>query len=218
MTSGFKIICLLFFGIILLAACNGTPPVSSNTSANVTTTAGLATTTITPAPRLVNVTLDMEGYGYRIGDVVSVDQGARPQIGDVVYYESTKNEDYCTSFGPGYRLAKIAGKAGDSVVYTAQSYEIDGQTYDLGKTRISGKLMWGDMKYDTYPLTVLKVPSSEYMADSWLGFECPGDVDSNGNSVMYNRYTVKNEAIIGVVLARVAHDDVAEKEILQRVY
>lgn len=181
----------MVLAVILLTACAGTKPALKPTTSSVnptTTTQGTDT-----------VTLDIGGYGYAIGDIISVDKNAEPKIGDIVYYDSGKNNDSCTSFGPGGRLAKITGRAGDIVLFTQQSFEINNETYDLGRTRISERLMWGRVKYDKMPSGELTIPPGEYLADTWLGFECGGETDGEGNSVLYNRYTIEEDAVIGIV-------------------
>jgi hypothetical protein len=43
------------------------------------------------------------------------------------------------------------------------------------------------------------------LADKWVGQECSG-TDKNGSSIPYNRFTIKSEAITGVILEKIGHD------------
>jgi hypothetical protein len=66
--------------------------------------------------------------------------------------------------------------------------------------------MWGTSRYEDAANMELTVPGNEYLADNWVGLECTGEIDETGSSKSYNRFTVKKEAIIGVILEKLGHD------------
>ena len=65
--------------------------------------------------------------------------------------------------------------------------------------------MWGSTKYADVANMKLIVPDGEYLADKWIGQECSG-TGQNGSSILYNRFTIKKEAITGVILEKIGHD------------
>ncbi len=68
------------------------------------------------------------------------------------------------------------------------------------------QLMWATEKLDNVAGMKLRVPEGEFLADKWIGLECTGESDSSGSSKTYNRFTVKQEAISGVILEKLGHD------------
>jgi hypothetical protein len=148
------------------------------------------------------ITLITGGYGYEVGDIVLVDTRQEPKIGDIVQYDWRLNRSDCMAMGPGFYLAKVVGKPGDSVKFGIDSFFANGFTCSLP----AGKpTMWGSTKYADVTDMKLVVPQGEYLADKWVGQECSG-IDENGSNTPYNRITVKSEAIIGVILEKIGHD------------
>jgi hypothetical protein len=50
-----------------------------------------------------------------------------------------------------------------------------------------------------------RMQSTGDIADKWVGEECSG-TDKNGSSIHCNRFTIKTEAIIGIILEKIGHD------------
>jgi len=152
------------------------------------------------------VPLKVCGYGYEIGDVVLVDTEKVLEVGDIVLYDAKINKCDCMAFGPGVYLAKIIGLPGDKVNFSEYSYEANGYTVTFEREYESLNVMWGNDTYENVSNMQLTVPNSEYLADEFIGYECPpGEYDEYG-SIAYNRFTIKREAIKGVVLRKVGHD------------
>jgi len=148
------------------------------------------------------ITLITGGYGYEVGDIVLVDTQQEPKIGDIVQYDWRLNNSDCMAMGPGFYLTKVTGIPGDAVKFEAGSYFANGFTGSLP----AGKpTMWGSTKYADVTNMKLIVSEGEYMADKWVGQECSG-TDKNGSSIPYNRFTIKSEAITGVILEKIGHD------------
>jgi len=148
------------------------------------------------------ITLITGGYGYEVGDIVLVDTQQAPKIGDIIQYDWRLNKSDCMAMGPGLYLAKVIGKPGDSVKFEIDSFFANGFTSSLPAARPT---MWGSTKYPDVTHMKLIVPDGEYLGDKWIGQECNG-TDKNGNSILYNRFTVKLEAITGVILEKIGHD------------
>ncbi len=148
------------------------------------------------------ITLITGGYGYEVGDIVLVDTLQEPKLGDIVQYDWRLNNSDCMAMGPGFYLAKVVGKPGDAVKFEIDSFSANGFTGSLPATKPT---MWGSTKYADVTNMKLIVPEGEYLADKWVGQECSG-TDKNGSSIPYNRFTIKNEAITGVILEKIGHD------------
>jgi hypothetical protein len=137
-----------------------------------------------------------------VGDIVLVDTRQEPKLGDIVQYDWRLNKSDCTAMGPGFYLAKVVGKPGDKVKFEIGSFFANGFTGSLPANKPT---MWGSTKYEDVTNMILIVPDGEYLVDKCIGQECSG-TDENGSSILYNRYTVKSEAIIGVILEKIGHD------------
>jgi hypothetical protein len=148
------------------------------------------------------ITLITGGYGYEVGDIVLVDTQQEPKLGDIVQYDWQLNNSDCMAMGPGFYLTEVTGIPGDAVKFEVGSYFANGFTGSLP----AGKpTMWGSTKYADVTNMKLIVPEGEYLADKWVGQECSG-TDKNGSSIPYNRFTIKSEAITGVILEKIGHD------------
>ncbi len=148
------------------------------------------------------ITLITGGYGYEVGDIVLVDTQQEPKLGDIVQYDWRLNNSDCMAMGPGFYLAKVVGKPGDVVSFEIDSFSTNGFTGSLPATK---PMMWGSTKYADVANMKLILPDGEYLADKWVGQECSG-TDENGSSILYNRFTIKSEAITGVILEKIGHD------------
>lgn len=148
------------------------------------------------------ITLVTGGYGYEVGDIVLVDTQQEPKLGDIVQYDWRLNNSDCMAMGPRFYLAKVFGKPGDAVSFEIDSFYANGFTASLPSTKPT---MWGSTKYADVANMKLIVPDGEYLADKWIGQECSG-TGQNGSSILYNRFTIKKEAITGVILEKIGHD------------
>lgn len=172
------------------------------------------------------VPLDVSGYGLEPGDIVLINTEKAPKIGDVVLYDAEVNGSNCMAFGPGVYLAKVIGLAGDKVSFSEYSYEVNGQIYasedryeidhELHRKPVKTEgVMWGTDRYKNMANTVLSVPEGEYLADKWVGLECPmGERSEYGGS----RFTIKREAIKGIILNKVWHSKRLEQYYKSIVY
>jgi signal peptidase I len=194
MTKYAKIICLLITAILVLVGCSGT---IGNRS---------------------RVTLITGGYGYTVGDIVLLDTQKKPAVGDIVQYNWYINKSNCGAMGPNLYLAKIVGLPGDDVIFQQSSYKANGYICAVNGYEIK-QVLWGSEKFDDVAGMKLQVPANEYLADKWMGNECtPGGAIVAGSSEAYNRFTVKQEAITGVILQKLGHDKEFEEEQKQIVY
>jgi hypothetical protein len=163
------------------------------------------------------IRLETAGYGYEIGDIVLLDTRKEPEVGDIVQYNWATNKSNCLAMGPTFYLAKVIAVPGDNVTFGAGSYSANGQTVSYAAPAGVKPTMWGTLRYDSVADMRLAVPDGEYLADRWLGLECTGEIEG-GSSKTYDRFTVKNEAITGVVLRKLGHDRKFEEEMRNRVY
>jgi hypothetical protein len=169
------------------------------------------------------VTLVSGGYGYEIGDIVLVDTQVEPRLGDIVQYNWDLNRSSCMGMGPEVYLAKIIGRPGDTVNFGVNSFTANGYTgsFDYGPNiwPRTKPTIWGTVRYDDAANMELIVPEGEYLADKWIGQECPpGEKDETGNSRINNRFTVKQGAIIGVVVNKLGHDKEFEERQKRIIY
>jgi len=59
----------------------------------------------------------------------------------------------------------------------------------------------------------LVVPVNEFLADTLIGYECTGETYPDGGTISFTRFTVKREAINGVILEKLGHDkEFAERQ------
>ena len=162
------------------------------------------------------------GYGYEVGDIVLIDTQKEPALGDIVQYDWELNKSNCMGMGPGLQLAKIIGKPGDRVSFDVNSFSANGYTgsfkHGPGIWPRTKPTMWGTLRYADAANMELTVPDGEHLADRWIGLECTGEQDETGDSKTYNRFTVKKEAIIGVILEELGHDKEFEERQKQIVY
>ncbi|HUT69020.1 MAG TPA: hypothetical protein VMW86_10810 [Dehalococcoidales bacterium] len=168
------------------------------------------------------VTLATGGYGYEVGDIVIIDTQKTPEVGDIVQYDWALNKSNCFGMGPALYLAKIIGLPGGEVIFSRCDFKINGYigTSPCGEgiSPNTKMVIWGSDTYEDVAGRQLIVPSNEYLADKWVGQECTGEVDETGSSKVYNRFTVKNEAIKGVILIKLGHDKEFEESQKNIVY
>lgn len=204
---------VLVFVVLLFSGCTGT----MSSRLEITRLAGAYSKT----------TLISDGCGYEIGDVVILNTEKEPGLGDVVYYDWRVNESDCMGFGAGRYMARIVGLPGDNATFHNWSYEANGYKIELGseekkqKRPDMGNVMWGSQRYDTVTGLVLAVPDGEFLADNWIGPECIGEEDESGNLEItgtYNRYTVRKEAILGIITMKIWHDNKFEEQRRGAVY
>jgi len=209
-------ICVVFGTILVLVGCagpkispdSGKPPLIGNLS---------------------HVTLITGGYGYEVGDIVLLDTVKKPDVGDVVQYNWNINKTSCMGMGPSLYLAKIVGLPGDMVTCEEWSYEANGfhitleRYYQANNTTYeqwpeTRGVVWGDNWFENIAGMKLEVPEGEYLADRWIGYDCSAVAKENATGQARNRFTVKQEAITGVVVQKLGHDKKFEEEQKQIVY
>jgi signal peptidase I len=172
----------------------------------------------------------IDRFQYRIGDLVLVQRSAQPDIGDIVYYDADKNKTYCMAFGPSVGFAKIVGLPGDTVTINPEYYVVNGNKYIYEeryymdqklhtKQNNLSRLMWGGETYEDITGEIeLTVPDDEYLADELIGNDCSPRKPEEVNTLPYTRLTVKEEALIGVVVCKLGHSFCFEKRERNAVY
>ncbi len=159
-------------------------------------------------------TLISGGYGYTVGDIVTIDSARTPAIGDVVQYDARINNSDFGSFGPGIYLAIITAIPGDNVTFYQTYYEAAGIKVQPGSI---GRTIWGGQQFDNITGMSLTVPDGEFLTDRFIGYEYRSSA-VNSSFPGYARYTVKQEAIIGVITQKVGHDQKFEDRQKNVVY
>jgi hypothetical protein len=208
---------MIFLGLIsiislpILTGCVDNSPLSPAIIPPTTTPGNITI----PPEKERKVTLIVGGYGYEVGDIVLLDSLKQPAVGDIVQYNWSKNKSDCMAMGAGVYLARIIGLPGDRVSFQQTTYEANGFKADMGR---DVRTMWGNEKYDQGVFDrELNVPDNEFLADKWIGLECQGK-DGSGSSIAYSRYTIKREAITGVVVKKTGHDKEFEEQQKKVVY
>ncbi|HTY82335.1 MAG TPA: hypothetical protein VMB24_06095 [Dehalococcoidales bacterium] len=191
-TNFLKISASLISLLLVMTSC-GTLP---------TAPTGPAPTSLSPG--MAQATLYVADYGYKYGDIVQLDTKTSPKLGDVVLYSWALNKSNFMAFGPDYQLIKIVGMPGDSVTFAVYSYKVN--SYNIGlrdDVSYTANVMWGTTLYPSVAGLTLKVPDGEYLADRWVGQEGKQGGFGKSQSVSYNRFTVKKEAVSGVVVKKI---------------
>ena len=190
-----KIICsalilLVALMISFLQACAAAPPMAIQPS---------------------KITLITRGYGYQVGDIVRIDTQKKPALGDIVQFDTELNKSDCGVIeGFRHHVTKIIGLPGDTVSFQQWSYQANGyevtqeRYYECNGTTCehwpeTKQVMWGNEKFEHVAGMELREPADEYLADGWIGYECTGEIDEGGSSKMYNRFTVKQQAITALL-------------------
>jgi len=159
------------------------------------------------------------GYGYELADVVLIDTERIPEPGDVVQYDDHLNKTDCYAFGPGQYLARVVAVSGATVEFQECLFVAGcflgaiecGPDVSLRTQQV----YWGEAWYEDVVGMSLVVPEGEYLANRWLGQECRQvGADFRAGS----RFTVKADAVIGVVLKKLGHDDRMQKYLEGIVY
>jgi len=148
------------------------------------------------------------GYGYEVADIVLIDTEKVPVPGDVVQYDDRLNRTDCHAFGPGQYVARVVAVSGavvtfDECVFTSACY-LGAIECGPGISPRTQNVCWGDDWYDDVVGLSLTVPEGEYLANRWIGQECR---EVGGESLAGSRFTIKSDAVIGVVVKKLGHDD-----------
>jgi len=164
-----------------------------------------------------SLVLEVSGYGYTMGDIVQI-RVTQPTLGNIVIFDPYKNKSMCLGMGPSISLGKIVGLPGDSVLLQSDGLKIRMEMIKFDRDYSQQKAVFGGQKYKNLS-TNITLKHGEYLLDKWVGLECfSGELDETGSSIPYNRFTVNEEAISGVVEKRIGHDNQAEKEFKNRIY
>jgi|WetSurMetagenome_2_1015567.scaffolds.fasta_scaffold341959_2 hypothetical protein len=150
-------------------------------------------------------TLSVSGYGYESGDIVLIDTQKEPNEGDIVQFDRRLNNSDCTVWGPRIDIAKIIGLPGELASFKQYSYEIN--EYSVNWTS-QGQIMWGNRPLDNAVGMTFAIPDNELLVDKCVGLECQG-VNENG-SIRYYRFSIKRNAIIGVVVDKIGHTNMPQ--------
>ena len=164
-----------------------------------------------------SATLQVDGHGFAVGDIVQITTG-RPAFGDIIVYDPFENNSMCFAMGPSMSLGKILGVPGEVFSFQNGELHIRMDTVVLDRDYSQQKAVFQSKKYENLVGSHITLQAREYLLDQWVGQECfPGEFNESG-SVPYNRFTVTEGAIIGVIEKKIGHDDQAEQEFRDRVY
>lgn len=151
------------------------------------------------------------GYGYVYGDVILLDTKNSPQVGDVILYNWTINKSDFHYFGPTYHLVKVIALPGDSVTFEKWSYKANGYEVILQEhnTPETTSVIWGSTIYEDVSGLTLQLPQEEYLGDKWIGKEGLQEYYGETYYSGHNRFTIKKEAISGIVIRTIEHKNIA---------
>ncbi len=167
---------------------------------------------------LSKLTLEVDGYGYTVGDIVQIKKVVQPAPGDVVIFDPFKNKSMCLGMGPSMSLGKIVGLPGESISFQNDVLKIRTEQIKLDRDYSQQAAVFGGQKYKNLTAGIT-LKNREYLLNKWVGFECfNGELDETGSSIPYNRFTVNEDAISGVIEKKIGHDNQAEKEFKNRIY
>lgn len=164
------------------------------------------------------LTLEIDGYGFTVGDIVQIKTG-RPVLGDIIVYDQVKNKNMCFAMGSSMSLGKILGVPGETFSFQNGNLKIRAEIVELDRDYSQQKAVFQGQKYENLVGKNITLQTGEYLIDRWVGLEClAGELDETGSSISYNRFTVNEEAISGVVEKKIGHDNQAEKEFKNIIY
>ncbi len=161
--------------------------------------------------------LEIDGHGFFIGDIVSFKKEL-PTLGDVVLYDIFENESDCLYMGPNTSLGKIVGIPGEHVTFKDNVMYINDRPINLSQDNSKEKAAFASGKYDGLVSETITLQPDEYLIDEKIGTQCFRDNSSQSGSIWYNRFTVVQKAVIGVIDKKIGYDDAAETELRSRVY
>lgn len=196
---------LIVIFLMTVPACNFlitvTPTEQSNSDSIVPTTI---------SENRAQALLYVDGYGYEYGDIVLLDTESSPKVGDVLLYNSRLNNSDLGVFGPKYLLVKVIALPGDNVVFKEWSYRANGYNILLEnyEQRETMNVLWGTTIYKDLNGLTLSVPEGQYLTDIWIGKEGVPEGQHQTDYLGYSCFTVKREAIIGIVLKKNGHKDI----------
>ena len=195
--------------VVGLACGNGAEPRPTETN---------AASDATQAEDQLTTTLEIDGYGYTVGDVVQIETG-RPALDKIIIYDPFKNKSMCLSMGPKMSLGKIVGVPGETFSFQNSGLNIRSETVSFDEDYSHGSAVFGGQKYSTLAEKTITLKDGEYLMDKRVGLECfAGEKDDTGSSIPYFRFTVNEEAIIGIIVGKSAHDKEAEEKFRNTIY
>lgn len=135
-----------------------------------------------------------------------ITEGGTPVPGDIVQYDDDLNGTGEFAFGPGRYLAKVTAIARDEVAFRDCRVVAHGFVANFDCRDLQA-VAWGEQWYQTVDGLSLAVPDGEFLADRWVGPSQEG-----------NRLTVKQDAIVGIIVERIGHDRAVAEQLEERVY
>lgn len=163
-----------------------------------------------------SVALEAQGHGYSHGDIVKIKTG-EPSLNDIVIFNPHQNKSMCTGFGPHMQLGKITGLPGEKVSFKNNTMVIRNEVIQFDRDHSRRNAIFGGKRYENLTMRDIILQPGEYLLDKLVGNECSG-VDASGNSIVYDRFTVNKEALIGIIVGKIGHDDQLEKDLRNRSY
>jgi hypothetical protein len=157
-----------------------------------------------------NALLYFDGYGYEYGDIILLDTEKTPALGDVILYDWTLNKSDFNGFGPRYQLARVIGLPGDEVTFESWSYNANSYNVTLTGQEHNPPtkyVIWGNETFIDVSGLTLKLPDEEYLGDRMIGREGRQEIGKT-ESIGYNRFTVKKDAINGIVVKKIGHQNI----------
>ena len=119
----------------------------------------------------LTTTLEIDGYGYTVGDVVQIETG-RPALDKVIIYDPFKNKSMCLSMGPDMSLGKIVGVPGETFSFQNSGLKIRSETIRFDKDYSHLRAVFGGQKYSTLAEKTITLKDGEYLMDKRVGLEC----------------------------------------------
>ncbi len=92
------------------------------------------------------LTLEVDGYGYTVGDIVQTKTG-RPALGDVIVYDPFKNKSMCLGMGPRMSLGKILGVPGETFSFRNGNLKIRTEIVEFDRNYSQKNAVFGGQKY-----------------------------------------------------------------------
>lgn len=117
------------------------------------------------------LTLEIDGYGYTVGDIVQVKKG-QPAIGDFIVYNPFKNKSMCLGMGPSMSLGKIFGVPGETFSFQDGNLKIREEIVEFDRDYSQLKAVFGGQKYENLSAKNISLKNGEYLIDKWVGLEC----------------------------------------------
>lgn len=112
-------------------------------------------------------------------------------------------------------LGKVIGIPRQTFSFQNNNLKIRTEIFEFDRDYSREPAIFEGKKYKNLDGKNITLQSGEYLVDERVGSKCPTE-ESGAN--LYNRFTVNEEAIIGIIVKKIGHDKQAEEKFRNIIY